>query len=163
MACIEKLYTSENMGETEYYEKVKNTIRYLENINPYEKDKSDVKKEFRNIVSYPIIPKILYDENREKIENYLDKIREDYSKDINLRNQQRIEKFKAKMAIREYSLNVQDYDLMGSDKDVNLNNFDKIQLGRYEEIYILDCYYDFEVGFKVKKQSEKKHKEPNFF
>ena len=161
MNCVTQLYTKENLQESEYFKKVIKTIEYLETIDPYEKSKSDVAKEFRNIISYPIIPKILYDENRKEIEKNLEIISTPYSENKEQREIERKEKLKAKMRIRDFSLSVQDYELMGGNKNVNLSLFEKVELSKYEELYIVDCYYDFEAGFKVKKQSEKKYKEPN--
>ncbi|WP_410208489.1 CRISPR-associated helicase Cas3' [Fusobacterium sp.] len=160
MNCVAELYTKEKLQNSEYYKKVIKTIEYLETIDPYEKSKTDVAKEFRNIISYPIIPKDLYEKNKKEIEEYLEIISRPYTQDRNKRENERKEKLIAKMQIRDFTLGVQDYELMGGNKSVNLGIFEKIKLGKYEEIYILDCYYDFETGFKIKKQSEKK--EDNF-
>lgn len=162
MNCVAQLYTKENLQESEYFKKVIKTIEYLETIDPYEKSKSEVAKEFRNIISYPIIPKILYDENREEIEKNLEIISTPYSENKEQREIEKKEKLKAKMRIRDFSLSVQDYELMGGNKNVNLSLFEKVELSKYEELYIVDCYYDFEAGFKVKKQSEQQSEEPIF-
>ena len=72
MEYVSQLYTLENLENTEYYQKVKDTLRYLELIRPYEKEKQEVAKEFRNIESFMVIPKNIYEENLEKIEENLE-------------------------------------------------------------------------------------------
>ena len=52
MKYVSELYTTENLKETKYYKKVLDTLEYLDLVSPYEKDKQEVKKEFRDITSY---------------------------------------------------------------------------------------------------------------
>lgn len=152
MKYVSELYTTENLKNTKYYKKVEDTLKYLDMINPYEKNKSEVRKEFRDITSYNIIPRNVYEENIDFINKNLNILDKDYSllksenEILNLKK----EKIKAKINIRELTLNLQGYEL----KIKNFSNFKSIKLSKYEEIYIIDCEYNFEMGFKVKNQSE---------
>ena len=134
MKYVSELYTTENLKETKYYKKVLDTLEYLGLVSPYEKDKQEVKKEFRDITSYMIIPKNLYEENSEEINKNLEILKQE--------NISEKEKLTAKMKIRDLTLNIQGYEL--KTKSINLES---IKLGKYEEIYILDCDYSFEIGF----------------
>ena len=134
MKYVSELYTTENLKETKYYKKVLDTLEYLDLVSPYEKDKQEVKKEFRDITSYMIIPKNLYEENSEEINKNLEILKQE--------NISEKEKLTAKMKIRDLTLNIQGYEL--KTKSINLES---IKLGKYEEIYILDCDYSFEIGF----------------
>ena len=134
MKYVSELYTTENLKETKYYKKVLDTLEYLDLVSPYEKDKQEVKKEFRDITSYMIIPKNLYEENSEEINKNLEILKQE--------NISEKEKLTAKMKIRDLTLNIQGYEL--KTKSINLES---IKLGKYEEIYILDCDYSFETGF----------------
>ena len=134
MKYISELYTTKNLEKTEYYDKIKRTLEYLDLINPYEKDKQDAKREFRDITSYMIIPKNLYEENSEEINKNLEILKQE--------NISKKEKLTSKMKIRDLTLNIQGYEL--KTKNIGLNF---IELGKYEEIYILDCDYSFETGF----------------
>ena len=134
MKYVSELYTTENLKETKYYKKVLDTLEYLDLVSPYEKDKQEVKKEFRDITSYMIIPKNLYEENSEEINKNLEILKQE--------NISKKEKLTAKMKIRDLTLNIQGYEL--KTKSINLES---IKLGKYEEIYILDCDYSFEIGF----------------
>ena len=134
MKYVSELYTTENLKETKYYKKVLDTLEYLGLVSPYEKDKQEVKKEFRDITSYMIIPKNLYEENSEEINKNLEILKQE--------NISEKEKLTAKMKIRDLTLNIQGYEL--KTKNIGLNF---IELGKYEKIYILDCDYSFEIGF----------------
>ena len=134
MKYVSELYTTENLKETKYYKKVLDTLEYLGLVSPYEKDKQEVKREFRDITSYMIIPKNLYEENSEEINKNLEILKQE--------NISEKEKLTAKMKIRDLTLNIQGYEL--KTKSINLES---IKLGKYEEIYILDCDYSFEIGF----------------
>ena len=134
MKYVSELYTTENLKETKYYKKVLDTLEYLGLVSPYEKDKQDAKREFRDITSYMIIPKNLYEENSEEINKNLEILKQE--------NISKKEKLTSKMKIRDLTLNIQGYEL--KTKSINLES---IKLGKYEEIYILDCDYSFEIGF----------------
>ena len=134
MKYVSELYTTENLKETKYYKKVLDTLEYLGLVSPYEKDKQEVKKEFRDITSYMIIPKNLYEENSEEINKNLEILKQE--------NISKKEKLTSKMKIRDLTLNIQGYEL--KTKNIGLNF---IELGKYEKIYILDCDYSFEIGF----------------
>ena len=134
MKYVSELYTTENLKETKYYKKVLDTLEYLDLVSPYEKDKQEVKKEFRDITSYMIIPKNLYEENSEEINKNLEILKQE--------NISKKEKLTSKMKIRDLTLNIQGYEL--KTKNIGLNF---IELGKYEKIYILDCDYSFETGF----------------
>ena len=134
MKYVSELYTTENLKETKYYKKVLDTLEYLDLVSPYEKDKQEVKKEFRDITSYMIIPKNLYEENSEEINKNLEILKQE--------NISKKEKLTSKMKIRDLTLNIQGYEL--KTKNIGLNF---IELGKYEKIYILDCNYSFEIGF----------------
>ena len=134
MKYVSELYTTENLKETKYYKKVLDTLEYLDLVSPYEKDKQEVKKEFRDITSYMIIPKNLYEENSEEINKNLEILKQE--------NISKKEKLTSKMKIRDLTLNIQGYEL--KTKNIGLNF---IELGKYEKIYILDCDYSFEIGF----------------
>ncbi len=134
MKYVSELYTTENLKETKYYKKVLDTLEYLDLVSPYEKDKQEVKKEFRDITSYMIIPKNLYEENSEEINKNLEILKQE--------NISKKEKLTSKMKIRDLTLNIQGYEL--KTKNIGLNF---IELEKYEKIYILDCDYSFEIGF----------------
>ena len=152
MKYVEDTYTSKNLKETKYYKKVINTLEYLDLISPYEKNKADVKKEFRDITSYMIIPKGIYDENYNEIEKNLEI--------INSLERSYDEKLLAKLRIKDMTLSIQEYELKNSKRFKE--ELKILHLGKYEEIYILDCNYSFEKGFYIKKENKEELIEDRF-
>lgn len=138
MKTVEELYTTENLKNTEYYKKIEDTLEYLQLISPYEKKKEDVKKEFRDITSYMIIPKVVYDENEESIDKNL--------KIINSKDSSYRDRMIAKLQIKDLILNIQGYEFKNVQKLYDVNY---IELAKYEKIYIVDCHYSFEKGFFI--------------
>ena len=65
---INSVYSYESLKDTKYFNKVTDNIKYLkEYVVEYEKTKSEVQRIFRNIASYDVIPRIIYEENFEEI------------------------------------------------------------------------------------------------
>ena len=143
MKYVETLYTTQNLKKTAYYKKVMDTLEYLDLINPYEKDKSEARKEFRDITSYMIIPKNIYEENIEAI-----------NKNLSILNSSETsyqDKLVAKIKIKDLTLSIQGYEFKNIQK---LNSsYEHINLGKYETVYILDCIYSFEKGFSLLKNT----------
>lgn len=138
MKYVEELYTTENLKNTAYYNKILETLEYLELIDVYEKKKEDVKREFRDITSYLVIPKNIYDENKEKIEEKLNILKDDKTTYNNI--------MATKLEIRELTLSIQGYEFKHIQK---LQDNKYIELGKYEKIYIVECDYSFEKGFSI--------------
>lgn len=152
MEYVSQLYTLENLENTEYYQKVKDTLRYLKLIRPYEKEKQEVEKEFRNIESFMVIPKNIYEENLDRIEENLEF--------IDSKSSSKEEKLFAKMEIRDLTLSIQGYEIRNIKKFTS--ELKEIELGKYEKIYILDCDYSFEKGFSVSKKETVEYIEDRF-
>ena len=152
MEYVSQLYTLENLENTEYYQKVKDTLRYLELIRPYEKEKQEVEKEFRNIESFMVIPKNIYEENLDRIDENLEI--------IDQKNSSKEQKLFAKMEIRDLTLSIQGYEIRNIKKFTS--ELKEIELGKYEKIYILDCDYSFEKGFSVSKKETVEYIEDRF-
>ena len=144
MRYVEELYTAEKLKDTEYYKKIKNTLDYLEQISVYEKEKADVKKEFRDITNYMIIPKKIYIKNKNLIDKNLNIISSD---DCSYR-----EKIFAKLQIRDLTLSIQEYEFKNIQKLSFSNEY--LELGKYEKIYIVDCFYSFEKGLYIEKDTK---------
>lgn len=152
MEYVSQLYTLENLENTEYYQKVKDTLKYLELIRPYEKEKQEVEKEFRNIDSFMVIPKNIYEENSDEINKNLEIIVQE--------NSSKEQKLFAKMEIRDLTLSIQGYEIKNIKKFTR--ELKEIELGKYEKIYILDCDYSFEKGFSVTKKETVEYIEERF-
>ena len=113
----------------------------------YEKTKSEVQKIFRNIASRDIIPKIIYQENKEEIEKNIE-ILQKKAKGLNEKERKnlRSEKIEARREINQFKVAIPEYEF----DDISPEQVEKIEINDYETLIILDCDYSYEKGFEVK-------------
>lgn len=150
MIYVEELYSKKKLESTEYYKKIKLNLEYIKLIQPYEKNKKEVNNIFRNIRSYTIMPRIIYEENINMIQENIEILKKEFKNmSIDEREMLKLKKIKSKIEIRDLTLSIQEYEI----KD-NITKLDKIILSKYEEVYIVDCRYDDEIGFRIGKKIE---------
>ena len=99
-----------------------------------------------------VIPKNIYEENLDRIDENLEI--------IDQKNSSKEEKLFAKMEIRDLTLSIQGYEIRNIKKFTS--ELKEIELGKYEKIYILDCDYSFEKGFSVSKKETVEYIEDRF-
>ena len=148
LELIDKVYSTESLKDTEYYGKLVKNIYALKNyIVEYEKTKSEVQKIFRNIASRDIIPKIIYQENKEEIEKNIE-ILQKKTKGLNEKERKnlRSEKIEARREINQFKVAIPEYEF----DDISPEQVEKIEINDYETLIILDCDYSYEKGFEVK-------------
>lgn len=160
MKFVSELYTTENLKNTEYYKKVQDTLNYLSLLGTSEKEKSEAQKEFRDIRSFTIIPKNIYEKYKKEIDEdvkFLNEYKKFSSEEKNVYGRKR---FNAKMRITDFTMSIQGYEVGKN----GLYNNETIEIGKNQVIYIFDCEYDKENGFRMKKniKSEKECEEDNF-
>lgn len=152
MTAISEIYTTENLEKTGYYKKIEEVLDYLEKVIAYEYNKEDIRKKFRDITSYEIIPRSIYQENQKEI-NELEKILNlEYlpKLDMESRKKQKKEKLLAKIKLKGFTMNVSGYEI----NQKVLSKSEILKLGKYDKIYILDCEYSFEKGYQRTKLEE---------
>lgn len=134
---MEKYLTTEKIKNTSFDATFQNYRDYMEAIWKGKFCKKDVDKKFRNIISYKVIPKDVYEENRPVIDKKVKCFNETDG----------IEKEMAKIEINKYTLQVGIYDLNKTGMFIDLGK---------EKIDIVDGDYSYELGFKrdKKKNSE---------
>ena len=148
LELIAEVYSTESLKDTEYYGKLVKNIYALKNyIVEYEKTKSEVQKIFRNIASRDIIPKIIYQENKEEIEKNIE-ILQKKTKGLNEKERKnlRSEKIEARREINQFKVAIPEYEF----DDISPEQVEKIEINDYETLIILDCDYSYEKGFEVK-------------
>lgn len=160
MKYVSELYTTENLKNTEYYEKVQSTLNYLSLLGTSEKEKSEAQKEFRDIRSFTIIPKNIYEKHKKEIDEDVEFLKEYRKLSSEEKKIYSEERFNAKMRITDFTMSIQGYEVGKN----GLYNNETIELGKNQVIYIFDCEYDKENGFRMKKniESEKECIEDNF-
>ena len=157
---INSVYSYESLKDTKYFNKVTDNIKYLkEYIVEYEKTKSEVQKIFRNIASYDVIPRIIYEENFEEINGNIEILREKMkglSEDD--RKKLQISKIEARGELNKFKVTIPDFEYRKLEKSKK-NEIEKIKINDYEELVVVNCGYSYEKGFEVVQEEE----EDNFF
>jgi CRISPR-associated endonuclease/helicase Cas3 len=143
---IEKWLVSNNIKGSNYDARYHEVKKYIEALYTGEKKYSEVKKIFRDIVSYNVIPENVYQENKTIIDKNLLILNKEFEKNADLSNEENnskrekliLKKLKARDHIYNYSVSVGYYDLNKVNK-IGWNN---------EEIDIVKCNYSKERGFE---------------
>lgn len=150
---IETYFTTERIKATSrnnfiyQYEK---RYKYIDSLNLEQLDKKEVRKQFRNIVSYKAIPKSVYCSSnvREKtvsdLKDEIDQVYKNIGQNVSdeEKNKLRVRLIKLQDELNEYTLNVEPYL-------IDFNSFE--QIGN-EKIYIIKYAYDNELGLQVNKK-----------
>lgn len=125
--------TTKKIKGTDYWKKYMKFYSWVRDLTPYEIDKKDAM--LRNIVSYDVIPKLVYEENKLEIDDYSKKI---ISGDIDV-----LEKVQCKEGIMKYTVAVGIYDVYCKGRSLIVNT---IPLSKYYDISVVSCNYT-ELGF----------------
>lgn len=135
LQIINEKLTLANINSSAYRDMYNKFNDYLNGLAIYEVEKENAR--FRNIITYPVIPESVYKDNKALIEECAGLI--EHSKDI-------LEKIKARNTIKQYVVNIGLYD--------RGKRVDRLSLGRYESIELMECEYSSEGGFKRSKSSK---------
>lgn len=143
---INEYLTTERIKGSDYWRKYQEYSTWIKSLSAYEIDKSDVK--LRNIVSFNIIPKIVYKENKDKIDEIISSLNEekDPIKKINLLD-----------SIKNFTVSVGKYDIDNLGKT---SVYKELEISKYEKINVIDCEYG-ELGF-VRNKGKKEENFDNF-
>jgi CRISPR-associated endonuclease/helicase Cas3 len=136
---IEKLYTTEKLKNTDYYKDLIKNIDYVKNIMEYELSKNEVIKRFRNIDNITIIPKSVYDKNKETIDELVQEIK----KTNNRENNEKIWN-----SLLQYTLEVS-YGMLRN-KSLNI-----IDISKNKKLLVYDGFnYSKELGLTLKSKNQ---------
>lgn len=151
---IELFLTKEKLksGGGKYYEKYREMYDFIFNLYDGEKSWNQVKKEFRNIISYQAIPKTVFEKEEvigrmiscyQRTKQNITQLNENKKKSLienavqHFMLELRLDKIRILDRIRQYCINVSFYDMIGAEKlDID-----------YEDIYIVPGDYSEERGF----------------
>ncbi|WMJ79115.1 CRISPR-associated helicase Cas3' [Clostridium sp. MB40-C1] len=149
MELVEKIYSKENLKDKNYYNKIKTTIKNVINIKEYEFKKKEVT--LRDIENETVIPKSIYEENEEIIEEDLNIIEktENYN-----------EKLLAKNRIKEFTMSIPKYQYDEASKNGYVEK--SIELDKYNNIPIIAFNYSFERGLARPEKIDEFNEEVQF-
>lgn len=150
---IDSIYTMEKLKETEYYKQLMNAIEYVKLIESYEKSKSEITRLFRNIDTKTIIPRPIYEESADIIEQYIGMLKQEYKKDMTVQERKVLKekKLEARINLDDFTLNIPLYRAekhLLEYKDIN----------KYESIGIFECNYNDKVGITYKSLTSEEGK-----
>ena len=131
---VDKLYSKEMLEGTDFYNKFKDGIKTLNNIEDYEVSKKEAQKLLRNIDNVYVIPKCIYDENLKLFEIY----------EETKNNKTKIE---TRRKINKLILSVSKNNLKKLKDCV-------IECPYMDDVKIIDIKYNKEIGLLLEKDEE---------
>ena len=135
LILVENVYSTMSLKKTDYYKELVSTIKYIKSITEFEKGKKDVS--FRNIDNITILPKCIYNNNKDTIEGLL----KSYLEEENPR-----EKQKKWMLVSNYFLDVPFYEVENKKPEI-------LEISKSKKILIYDGFtYDYEIGLEKCKE-----------
>ncbi|EHF2867861.1 CRISPR-associated helicase Cas3' [Listeria monocytogenes] len=133
MELVERVYSTEALRGSGFYNDLRKTINYVKAFDSYELDKADVRRRFRNINSVSVIPEEVWQDNAEEINSYFAILRKT-SKEISTK-----EKMIARTNLAEFMVSVPDYLYKKGESVVR-------EINRYESVIEFKCGYSSDVG-----------------
>ncbi len=138
LEMINETFTTENIKDSDYFYTYRKTYNQLNQIHDYDFEKSEI--DLREIESYPVLPKNIFEENEEKIEEITNTLQTEKLKII--------DKMKLENEIKNLCISVDGY----YKQLIWKNLITEICLNKYEKIFVVDCEYNEEIGFRWKKE-----------
>jgi len=140
---INKYLTTENLKGSDYSRKYHEFLQWIEALEPYEKEKNEVN--FRNIISYDVIPKVIYQEHQTEIDENSRKLLKIIDPQLGKKELEKIklEKIKLKEEIKKYTVPVGRYDIYLKGVETTIKS---IPLSKNEFINVVNSPYN-ELGF----------------
>lgn len=134
MYLVENIYSVENLKGKSYYDKIKDTIKHVLDIEDYQFNRKEIN--LRNIENETVIPKSIFDANKELIFNNLKIINQSLNYN---------EKLIAKNEIKELTLSIPKYQYDGASKNGYIDG-ERVKMDKYNEIPIIMYPYSYEEG-----------------
>lgn len=138
MNMINRYFTTEKLRNSDYIKKFNQVFNKIQSLSPGKMELKDVKKEFRNIVSFKAMPLNIYNSNdiAELIEQINNCYRDMIALDGEQKNVEKLKLIKLQDKLSDKTLNV-------NISDINPKNF---FTAANEKIYITEKFYDNEYG-----------------
>ena len=150
---INRHFTTEKLRDSDYIKKFNQVFNKIQSLSPGKMELSDVKKEFRNIVSFKAMPINIY--NSGDIAKLIEQINNCYRDMITLdgeqKNAEKLKLIKLQDKLSDKTLNV-------NISDINPKNF---FTAANEKIYITEKFYDNEYGLLNDELVDKFDLQPN--
>lgn len=134
---INDYFSEEDMRNSNFDKTYRKEYRNLMEIEVNENISSDIEKRFRNIISYTVIPEVVYQVNKDTIDSYLLILKnvenDDSDKEIMWEKKQR-----ARNAILSFTVDVGYFDINVRGRSIIT---EYIEISKHEKIPIVKCNY----------------------
>lgn len=141
MKLVEEVYSVTNLENSNYFKKIKKIIDDYEGIIPYDLKKNE--ERLRDIVSKTIIPLCIYEINKDKINEVINRIK--VANDFSERVQLKEEFMKKTLTVSEGI-----FDRVKREGGI----VESIEVNSYETIYIVKGDYSFSSGYTPYKREK---------
>ena len=144
---IDTYLTKENLKGSNYLREYYEAEGFVANLYTYEKDKADVK--LRDIISYNIIPRSVYEENKIEIDKCIEELSDE---NVNV-----LDKIKKRDIVKGYTvpINKNDYEkcTKKDGKDKTKMIYKELKISKNHSIEVIYCKYDKKFGFRIDENS----------
>lgn len=128
MDYIDKVYNVDEIKSSSYFKDIEKTLKICSERIPFVYESKDAKHEFRNIISYSVIPQSIYDENCKDFEKNINILK---SSGRNKSQEEKIQLFTQKLQARKFI----------DDNSIQISGFDKRRKSMSNTLfYGLDYY-----------------------
>ena len=141
LAIVKEVYSMDNIKETGYYRAIKDSLEFLDHIPPYELQRHEVDEKFRNIRNLTCIPRSVYNQNIQTIEEALHQIQT-----LGFSPGERRQRIEAVETIKELTVDVPLY--------LKEAVVDQLAVNKYTRFNIIDLRYDPQLGLTNDRDSE---------
>lgn len=152
MKLVEDIYTVSNLKKSNYFKIIKETLEDLKHIEDYSIEKSNI--DLRGINSKTIMPKAIYDANKEEIEEIIEMLNDKNSKYTVS------DSIKLKDKIMDLTVSIDSRKYKVLEKAGRIKN--RIVINKYNEIIIGDTEYTYEKGTRIEKEKKGFDEEEQF-
>lgn len=155
---IEENLTTEKLKGSDYLVKYNKFSKWISELEPYEIDKEDVM--IRDIISYNVIPNVIYEANKDEIEENSRKLLKSINPKISKSEKEKVRlgKLELKEKIKKYTVPVGRNDIFFKGENLRVS---RVQLSRNEFVDVVNCKYD-KLGFIRATSTEIKGLVDNF-
>ena len=150
MQYINDVYNTDEIKNTKYFRDIEETMKQLRRLAPFVFESDDAKRKFRNITSYTVIPKSIYDRYTEDFDECIRILTDKSDKKLSP-TERFMKKQNSRKFIEDNSLQISNFDVRSKNISKSIfNGLDyytadyKYMFSEDDDTYNLGLTYDFD-------------------
>lgn len=150
MQYINDVYNTDEIKNTKYFRDIEETMKQLRRLAPFVFESDDAKRKFRNITSYTVIPKSIYDRYTEDFDECIRILTDKSDKKLSP-SERFMKKQNSRKFIEDNSLQISNFDVRSKNISKSIfNGLDyytadyKYMFSEDDDTYNLGLTYDFD-------------------